>query len=302
MRNDGLPTGRNSRASTPNIAKAMLGKHKPVLLQEVVGNLELKPGQIFVDGTFGGGGHSREVLRRFPGIRAIGIDQDPETGAEIIGNFRNIDQLLGDTRPNAILLDLGISSDQIENSGRGFSFQKDEPLDMRMSTNTTLTAAQVLNSWDEDAIELILRGFGEERYSRKIAHAIVERRETKPFEKTYDLVEVIKKAVPPHYEHGRINPATRTFQALRITVNEELTALEEALAKGCKVLERHGRFLVISFHSLEDRIVKRFFRKLAQEGKVRLVNKKPIVPQETEVEENPRSRSAKLRVVEKLVS
>ena len=282
--------------------------HKPVLLHESVDGLDLKDGGVFVDATYGAGGHTKEVLKRFPKIKAISIDQDPETQANIIGNFRDLDMLLGEVRPDAILLDLGFSSDQLESSGRGLSFQKDEPLDMRLSgpldqssSSQTITAAEILNSWDEHAIELILRGFGGEKYSRRIAGAIVRRRELTPFETTTELVENIISSVPASYRHGRINPATRTFQALRIAVNEELTALEEGLAKGFEHLAIGGRFAVISFHSLEDRIVKNFFRDKAKLGNAKLINKKPITPSKDEIEGNPRARSAKLRVIEKIL-
>ncbi|OHA92068.1 MAG: 16S rRNA (cytosine(1402)-N(4))-methyltransferase [Candidatus Zambryskibacteria bacterium RIFCSPLOWO2_02_FULL_51_21] len=267
--------------------------HKPVLLREVISNLNLKDGEVFVDATYGAGGHTKEVLKRFPGVKAISIDQDPETHADITGNFRDLDKLIGDTRPDAILLDIGLSSDQLENSGlpagrqgRGFSFQRDEPLDMRMS-GKGITAAEILNSWDEPAIELILRGFGEERFSRLIAKRIVERRQTKPFKTTFDLVDVIGG------KRSKIHPATRTFQALRIATNEELAALEEGLEKAWQVLKPGGRILVISFHSLEDRIVKNFAKRVM--GKAR----KPITPSDEEIGENPRSRSAKLRIIEK---
>ena len=274
-------------------------RHKPVLLQEVLEGLNLSEDKIFVDGTYGGGGHSAEVKRRYGDkVQVITIDQDPATGADTTGNFRDIEELLGETRPDAILLDLGISSDQLENSGRGFSFQKDEPLDMRMG-QTGPTATDILNSWDEHAIELVLRGFGEERFSKKIAKAIVERREVKPFETTTELVDLVL-SVRPRTFRDRIHPATKTFQALRIAVNEELSALEEGLEKGFKLLKPEGRFAVISFHSLEDRIVKNFFRDKAKAGEGKLVNKKPIIPDQEELVSNPRARSAKLRVIQKL--
>lgn len=278
--------------------------HKPVLLKEAIDGLGLKPGEIFLDGTFGGGGHSREARKRMGDMaRIIALDQDPSVAKsnpdfEIRTlNFRQIDKV--GEKPDAILLDIGFSSDQLE-SGRGFSFLKDEPLDMRMDQKGA-TAADILNSWDEPAIELILRGFGEERYSRKIAHEIVKRREAEPFARTTDLLEAIEAAVPTKYLHGKIHPATRTFQALRIAVNEELAALEEGLAKGFELLNPGGRFAVITFHSLEDRIVKNFFRELAAQGRGELINKKPIVPTESELKENPRSRSAKLRIIKKHV-
>lgn len=263
----------------------------------------LKPGEVFLDGTFGAGGHSREARKRLGDMaRIIALDQDPAVARanpdfEIRTlNFRHLDKV--GEKPDAILLDIGFSSDQLE-SGRGFSFLKDEPLDMRMSQKGH-TASDILNSWDESAIELILRGFGEERYSQRIARAIVEKRENEPFERTTDLVETIEAAVPQKYLHGKIHPATRTFQALRIAVNEELAALEEGLQKGFEILNPGGRLAVITFHSLEDRIVKNFFRELAAEGRGELQNKKPIVPSENETTDNPRSRSAKLRIIKKI--
>lgn len=276
--------------------------HRPVLLHEVVEGLnhlrDDSANKVFVDATYGAGGHTKEVLRNFPDVKVITIDQDPDTHANITGNFRNIDQLLGDIQPDAILLDLGFSSDQMDHSGRGFSFQRDEPLDMRLS-QAGPSAADILNSWDEHAIELILRGFGEEKYSRKIAREIIERRKFHPFTRTLDLVDVVDASKSKSYR-DKIHPATKTFQALRIAVNEELSSLEEGLSKSWKILSKGGRLAVISFHSLEDRIVKNFFRNLAQEGSAKLISKKPIVPSSEEIKENPRSRSAKLRIIVKL--
>ena len=271
--------------------KASLGKHKPVLLHESIEALNLKPGGIFLDGTLGGGGHSREVKRQFPNVEIIAIDQDPRVDA-IHVNFRDLDKVVIQ-KVDAILFDLGISTLQLEESGRGFSFLKNEPLDMRMSTEG-IRAADILNSWDEHAIELVLRGFGEESNSRRIAREIIERRKVKPFRTTFDLVEVVGK------RRGKIHPATKTFQALRIAVNEELTTLEMGLKKSFKALRSNGRFAVISFHSLEDRIVKNFFRDKIKENVAKQITKKPIVPSAEEVEGNPHSHSAKLRVVEKI--
>lgn len=289
--------------------------HISVLLKESIEGLNLASGKIFLDGTLGGGGHSREVLRHFdPPVRVIGLDKDPlvierisleipeiETFNE---SFANLDRALKHFRiekVDAILLDLGFSSDQLAEAGRGFSFQRDEPLDMRLSRNG-FTAAQILNSWDESAIELILKGFGEERYARRIANEIAKRRISNPFQTTFDLVDAVEKAVPWTYRLGKIHPATRTFQALRIAVNGELEALEEGLEKGFEALNSKGRFAVISFHSLEDRIVKNFFRKKVKAEEAVQVNKggKPIVPTEEEIIKNPRSRSAKLRIIEKI--
>jgi len=275
----------------PNFAKASLGKHKPVLLHESIEALDLKAGEIFVDATYGGGGHSREVKRRFPTVEVIAFDQDPEVDA-ITANFRNFDRVVT-KKVDAILFDLGISRDQLENSNRGFSFLQDQPLDMRMSKKG-IRASDILNSWDEHAIELVLRGFGEESNSRRIAREIVERRKVKPFRTTFDLVEVVGK------RRGKIHPATKTFQALRIATNEELTSLEMGLEKGFSLLGSNGRLAVISFHSLEDRIVKNFFRDKIKENVAKQITKKPIVPSAEEVEGNPHSHSAKLRVVEKI--
>jgi len=266
-------------------------RHKPVLLHESIEALDLKPGEIFVDATYGGGGHSKEVRRLFPTIEVIAIDQDPGVDA-IRANFRDLDKVVT-RKVDAILFDLGISTDQLENSGKGFSFLKNEPLDMRMS-DEGIRAADILNSWDEHTIELVLRGFGEESNSRRIAHEIIERRKVKPFRTTFDLVEVVGK------RRGKIHPATKTFQALRIAVNEELTALEVGLKKGFEALGSNGRFAVISFHSLEDRIVKNFFRDKIKEKLARQVTRKLITPSPEEIGANPRSRSAKLRVVEKI--
>ncbi len=280
-------------------------RHIPVLLKESIEGLDIQARQVFVDGTYGGGGHTREMKRRFPKVKTISIDQDPSTDADLIGNFRHLDILLGDTHPDAILLDLGLSSDQLEASGRGFSFQKDEPLDMRMS-QTGISAADILNSFDEHAIELILRGFGEERYSKQIAREITRRREAQAFVTTYDLVEAVTKVKPKSWR-DKIHPATKTFQAIRIAVNEELTALEEGLDKAFSILNPEGRLAVISFHSLEDRIVKKFFRNLVQTKKGEYIHNplrssgrgKPIEATDEEIKVNPRSRAAKLRIIKK---
>jgi 16S rRNA (cytosine1402-N4)-methyltransferase len=294
-----------------------MSKHVTVLLKEATEALGLKEGDIFLDGTLGGGGHSALVAQTFGNkVRIIALDRDQSaieqgerlrtlsSSVELFQeSFRNLDQVLeelGVRKVNAILFDLGLSSDQIEDSGRGFSFQRDEPLKMTMGGEGPVTAEVIVNSWDEETLELILRGFGEEKFSKRIAKEIVERRELKPFKTTFDLVEAVRAATPGHYHHGKLHPATRTFQALRIAVNEELATLEEGLAKGFGALAEHGRFAVISFHSLEDRIVKNFFREKSKAGEGIVMTKKPIIPGEEEVERNPRSRSAKLRVIEKL--
>jgi len=293
--------------------------HTSVLLHESVESLDLKKGEIFLDGTLGAGGHSALVAETFGDeVEIIGLDRDLEaikrseerlrtlTTNAFFRNesFRNLDQVLfslGVSGVDAILFDLGISSDQLDAEGRGFSFQRDEPLDMSMSLdNKSFNAKVILNTFDEEALELILRGFGEEKFSRKIAREIVKRREIKPFETTFELVDAVRAATPSAYHRGKLHPATRTFQALRIATNEELTALEEGLEKGFEHLNVGGRFAVISFHSLEDRIVKQFFRKVVDEGRAKVITKKPIIPTDSEIKTNPRSRSAKLRVIKKI--
>jgi len=273
--------------------------HKPVLLHESIKALDLKDGEVFLDATFGGGGHSREVRQKFGNkVRILGIDRDPQVAKENptfevkTENFANLDKVIEKIKPDAIFFDLGLSSNQLESAGRGFSFLRDEPLDMRMS-GEGITASEILNSWDEYALELILRGFGEEKSSRKIARKIVKRRKVKPFTTTFDLVEIAGK------RKGKIHPATKTFQALRIATNEELTAIETGLEKGFEALNGGGRMAVISFHSLEDRIVKNFFREKIKEGVARQVTRKPITPSSDEIRDNNRSRSAKLRIISK---
>ena len=285
--------------------------HIPVLTKEVLEYLNPKENENFVDCTVGQAGHAKLILEKTgPLGKVLGIDADPEqieNCKELLKDFKDRLILANDSYANlpeilkkenfgkidGILLDLGVSSWQLEESKKGFSFLKDEPLDMRMSS-TGITAAEILNSWDEHAIELILRGFGEEKSSRKIAREIVERRKIKPFATTFDLVKVVGK------RRGKIHPATKTFQALRIAVNEELTSLEIGLEKGFLALGPNGRLVVISFHSLEDRIVKNFFRNKIKEKVARQITTKPIIPSAEEVKKNSRSRSAKLRVIEKI--
>jgi len=294
--------------------------HKSVLLKESIEALALEEGKTFLDGTVGSGGHSAAVAHKWgKSVTIIGLDRDSDAikrseerlrtlDAKFFlkqESFRNLDQVLEEldiSSVDAILLDLGLSSDQFEEGERGFSFQNNGPLTMTMKKNPDaedLTAEKILNTFSESALELILRGFGEEKYSRKIAREIVERREVKPFKTTFDLVEAVLAVKPKNFRE-KIHPATRVFQALRIATNEELTALEEGLDKGFQTLKPGGRFAVISFHSLEDRIVKQFFRQLADNDKAKIINKKPIVPGDREVEENPRSRSAKLRIIRKM--
>ncbi len=294
--------------------------HVPVLLNEVITGLDIKPDDVFFDGTVNGGGHSKAIYDRL-GSKGllIGTDLD-ETAlakaqeklkgerARVVlkqSSFRNLDTILEETgisTVNKILFDLGLSSNQFEESGRGFSFQKDEPLLMTFKKNpeaSDLTAGKIVNQWDEENISQIIESYGEERYAKKIAHAIVFWRNKGEIKTTQELVKIIEGAVPKTYLHKRIHPATKTFQALRITVNDEIESLKDGSRKGFEHLSSGGRMAVISFHSIEDRIVKNFFRQEAQDGRGRLVTKKPITPSPKELSENPRSRSAKLRIIEK---
>ncbi len=294
--------------------------HTTVLLQQAVDGLDIQPQDIFIDGTLGSGGHSELVAKRFNDtVRIIGIDMDSDAikrsqkrfekltanATFIQGNFRNIDTLLdtvGIKQVNKILLDIGLSSNQFEESGRGFSFQKDEPLTMTFKKDLSeedLTAATIVNTWDEENIATIIYSYGEESFARKIAKHIVETRAIEPIKTTGELVDIITAATPTWYHHRKIHPATKTFQALRITVNDELGALKEGLQKSIQLLAPKGRIAVISFHSLEDRIVKHFFREKQEEGVGTVITKRPITPQEEEIENNKRSRSAKLRILEK---
>ncbi|OGI73027.1 16S rRNA (cytosine(1402)-N(4))-methyltransferase [Candidatus Nomurabacteria bacterium RIFCSPHIGHO2_02_FULL_41_18] len=285
--------------------------HKTVLLNETIDGLDLKEDSVVLDATFGGGGHSAEILKRFPEVKIIALDQDASVWKSQPGisfhnkNFRNLDEVLkkeGKEKVDGIIFDLGLSSDQLENSGRGFSFMKDEPLFMTMKENPRpedLTAREIVNDWDEQNLADIIYGFGEERYGRRIAGAIAQARKQKPIETTFDLVGIIKRAVPARYREGRLHFATKTFQAIRIAVNDELEALREGLKVGFESLRSGGRMAVISFHSLEDRITKRFFKDKQKAGEAILINKKPIVAKREEIKNNPRSRSAKLRIIQK---
>jgi 16S rRNA (cytosine1402-N4)-methyltransferase len=280
--------------------------HIPVLGQEVVAGLGLRSGGHYLDATVGGGGHSRLMLEAVPDVQITALDQDAnaiEAAQKNLAEFGDRVQFVhtnfADFKPGmvqfeGILADLGVSSPQFDHPDRGFSFRLAAPLDMRMDQQQSLTAAEVINTWDEVDLANIFYTYGEERLSRRIARRIVERR---PFETTTDLAETIFHAVPRSYRYGRIHPATRTFQALRIAVNQELKVLETFLTLAPDWLKPAGRLCIISFHSLEDRIVKHQFR---ESEKLHVITKKPIVPTETEMEQNVRSRSAKLRVAEKV--
>jgi 16S rRNA (cytosine1402-N4)-methyltransferase len=290
--------------------------HLPVLLREVIENLELETGDVILDGTLGGGGHSLEILRRIvPGGRLIGVDRDPEAieraqkalesyagKVELINDdFRAVDLILekvGEKKIDGALFDLGISSFQIDESGRGFSFLRDGPLDMRFDAGRGLSARDVVNGFGEEEIADIIRDYGEERHAKLVARAICAERRRKRIDTTGDLVDIIRGAVGRKYAGQRIHPAARTFQALRIFVNDELGSVEEGIRKTIRYLRPGARICVISFHSLEDRIVKNIYREMAKSGVLAVINKKPIRPGRDEVRENPRSRSAKLRVAE----
>ncbi len=294
--------------------------HIPVLLQEVLTNLELQAGYAVLDGTLGGGGHSKafaQIIGKSGTL--IGIDADSvalNRAKEVLAdtkctkhlvqdNFRNIDKILSNiriTEINSALFDLGLSSDQLETSGRGFTFQKDEPLTMTLSDtlgDDTLTAKEIVNEWQEENLADIIYGYGGERYSRRIAKGIVDARSEGEISTTEQLVEIIKASVPGHYRHGKTNPATKTFQALRITVNDELGAAKKGLNDIMQYLLPKGRIAVITFHSLEDRLVKRLFKQWKEDGLGTIITKKPIAPSYEEIKENRRSRSSKLRVFQK---
>lgn len=303
-----------------------LNVHIPVLVDEVIEYLQVKPEGRYIDCTLGGGGHSSRILARiYPEGKLLGLDCDPlaiEVAKSILSpfsksvmiakaNFSNlalIAPIYNFSNVDGILFDLGLSSIQIEESGRGFSFLKDEPLDMRFDPSQELTADHIINTYSEQEIACILRKYGEEKHSRQIAKAIVENR---PIKSTRHLVEVIKKAI---HRQGRLHFATRTFQALRIAVNKELDKLATALPQAVSLLRPGGRLLVISYHSLEDRIVKTFFMREAKDclcpsgtptcicghiATLKIITRKPITPSLEEVRANPRSRSAKLRVAER---
>lgn len=301
----------------------MQSVHKAVLSKEVVENLSkasvLSHGVKniwYLDGTLGGANHALEIAKHFKGkLSIIAFDRDLEAikRAEknlkgksenlilVNDNFRNLDVVLATNKienVDLVLLDLGLSSDELDNSGKGFTFQKDEPLLMTMGDPQSypFTAKDIVNSWDQSVIANILFGYSQEKFAYRIARAIANYRNKKAIETTLELAEIIKSAVPSFYRRGKIHPATKSFQALRIAVNDELNALREGLDKAYKALNKGGRLAVISFHSLEDKIVKEYFRNQKESN---LITKKPIVASEEEINENPRSRSAKLRVIEK---
>ncbi len=292
--------------------------HVPVMMAEVLETLQLKSGDCVVDGTLGMGGHALEILKKIgPQGSFIGIDRDEESLSRaknhlrdyqsqcrfLHEDFRNLDKALdqeGIGQVDAMFFDLGISSFQLENSERGFSLKNDGPLDMRMDKKSYISAYDLINSLSEKELSSILRNFGEEHFHNRIAHDLVRERQRNPIESTRGLSEVVLRAVPSYYQHQRIHPATRTFQAFRIAVNRELEALEIVLEKCLQFLKNNARLCVISFHSLEDRIVKNKFRDFSQKKELKIITKKPLCPQDEEMKINPRSRSAKLRVAERI--
>ena len=302
--------------------------HYSVLLNEAIENLNIKENGIYVDCTLGYGGHSSEILKRLKNGFLYCIDQDDEAikysqerlskisnNFKIIhSNFVNLKTVLNDIgvdKVDGILFDLGFSSPQIDDETRGFSFQKDAKLDMRMDTTQKLSAYEVINNYKEEDLVRIFYKYAEEKYSKSIAHNIVKNR---PIERTLELVDIIKKSVPVKYANTR-HPERVIFQAIRIEVNQELSVLEQVLPDAIDLLNKEGRICVITFHSLEDRITKQIFKKesevddivkglpiipLEYQPKIKLINKKPILPSDTEIKENSRSKSAKLRVIERV--
>ena len=306
-------------------------EHKPVLLNETIDNLHVKPEGTYVDGTLGGGGHAYEVAKRLsPQGRFIGIDQDADAiraAGQKLAEFGNVtlirsnycsirEELMGNnvTGVDGIVLDLGVSSYQLDTPQRGFSYMSDAPLDMRMDQRNDLTAGDIINGYSEAELYRVIRDYGEDRFAKNIAKHIVAARAVKKIETTYELVDVIRAAIPMKIQKTMGHPAKQTFQAIRIELNRELDVLEGTLDTMIDLLNPGGRICIITFHSLEDRIVKNAFRRNENPctcppglpvcvcGKVsrgKVVTRKPIIPDEKEMDENPRSKSAKLRVFEK---
>lgn len=306
-------------------------EHKSVLLNETIDGLNIKEDGVYVDGTLGGAGHSLEIIKKLTTGRLIGIDQDlnalnkakqvlePYLDKAILihNNYVNIDKILFDLnidKVDGILLDIGVSSHQLDSEERGFSYHKDARLDMRMDKTQSLTAWDVVNGYSEEDLEKIIWEYGEERWARRISKFIVEERKNKRIDTTLELVNIIKKAIPKKAREGS-HPGRKTFQAIRIEVNNELGVLKDAIPKMCNILNKGGRMAIITFHSLEDRIVKESFKELSKscicppefpacvcdkKKEVKIITRKPIVPGQIEIELNPRARSSKLRIAEKV--
>ncbi len=308
--------------------------HVSVLLEECINGLNIDPDGIYIDATLGGGGHSAEICKRLKNGLLIGIDQDINAINKaksvladysnvifVNDNFSNINVIMEDLKVrginkiNGALYDLGVSSHQLDEASRGFSYMADAPLDMRMDVRRDISAYSVVNEYTENQLSKIIFDYGEERWAKRIAKFIVAERKDKPIETTFELVSVIKKAIPAGARFDGPHPAKRTFQAIRIEVNAELSILSQALSDMTEYLDSKGRICVISFHSLEDRVVKNTFRTMAnpcicplelnvcqcnRKPKVKVITGKPIIPGETELENNHRARSAKLRIAERL--
>ena len=306
--------------------------HVSVLLKECLDGLNIKEDGIYVDGTLGGAGHSKEIVKKLTNGKLIGIDQDTnainkakevlkdniENVIVVHDNFKNIKNILenlGIEKVDGILLDLGVSSHQLDEGERGFSYKKDAYLDMRMNREQELSAWDVVNTYDVEEIERIIKEYGEENWAKRIAQFIEMERKEKAIDTTEDLVEVIKKAVPSGARRDGPHPAKRTFQSIRIEVNNELGIIKQTILDGCNALKPKGRMCIITFHSLEDRIVKETFRELFvdcicpiefpicqcdKKREVKIITRKPIIASSEELEMNSRSRSAKLRIIEKI--
>ena len=307
--------------------------HKPVMLKEVIDSLNCRPGGIYLDGTLGGGGHAYHILQKTaPDGVLIGIDADDDALVEsrrrlesfgnrkilVKGNFADIGEILADLnikKVDGILLDLGVSSHQLETADRGFSFSLDALLDMRMDRRQSLNACDLVNTLSDKELERIIRKYGEEIMAGRIVRAISAKRKASPIKTTKELAAIVVQALPPQLKRRRIHPATKTFQALRIAVNNELLNLHRAINDGITVLNRGGKFSIISFHSLEDRIVKNLFRSWEKgcicpsdfpicacdrEPKLKVLTKKPTTPSNAELDTNPKARSAKLRTAMKI--
>lgn len=306
--------------------------HKSVLLDECIDSLNIKPDGIYVDGTLGGAGHSLEIVKRLDGGKLVAFDQDMDAIENariklaeymdrvilIHSNFENLGEKLdenGITGIDGLLLDLGVSSYQLDTPERGFSYMHDAPLDMRMDKSLTESAWDIINRYSEAELSDIIRNYGEENWHARIAAFIVERRREKPIETTFELVDIIKAAVPRKARDENLHPAKRTFQAIRIAVNRELDVIEKVISEATEKMNRGGVIAIITFHSLEDRIVKNVFRDLSAGcicppefpvctcntvAKLKLLTKKPIISSKEELEENPRARSAKLRCAVRL--
>ena len=308
-------------------------KHKSVLLEETIEGLDIKPDGIYVDGTLGGAGHAGEVCRKLSAKgRFIGIDQDQDAiiaASERLSAFNQVTIIrsnycymanelknLGIQKVDGIVLDLGVSSYQLDNEERGFTYRVDAPLDMRMDQRQSRTAADIVNGYDERELYRIIRDYGEDKFAKNIAKHIVAARQVKPITTTGELTEIIRESIPMKMQVKSGHPAKRTFQAIRIELNRELDVLRDSLDGMIDILDDGGRLCIITFHSLEDRIVKTIFRKnenpctcpsdfpvcvCGKKSKGKVITRKPILPGETEMEENPRSKSAKLRIFERVL-